>query len=505
VEAMARYKPYDYSQSMMMPVSLQDQLIPGTLEFAIHYLVDNDLDLLALDGKFSNDDTGRPAYDPRVLLKVVLLAYSRGIIHSRKIERACRENITFMALACGQVPDHSTIATFVSSMKDEIEPMFRDVLLACEEMNLLDSTAFSLDGCKLPSNASKEWSGTLQTLRKKQRKLEEKVKELMKKQIEADQGQDNPSDLAKRDKQIKRIRENVDRIQEFLGKNGARIGRTGKEIKCNITDNESAYMKTSHGTVQGFNAQAVVNEKQVITAARVFGNGQDYGHLEPMIEEARQNLGSIGYPSDYMKGKTFLADSNYHCEDNLKVCVDEKIDAYIPDVYFRKRDQRFETQANHKPKKSNRFTIADFNYDQENDRYICPNGKELKLRAERAKTGNHVFRKYAIKDGDCTRCKLASKCLEKRGGKKKHLSILIETAPSYHQAMVEKIDTEEGRKKYEKRLGMVEPVFANIRTQKRLDRFTLRGSIKVNIQWLLYCMVHNIEKLAGNGYGYAVK
>jgi len=501
---MARYKPYDYSQSMMMPVSLQEQLIPGTLEFAIHYLVDNDLDLLALDGKFSNDDTGRPAYDPRVLLKVVLLAYSRGIIHSRKIERACRENVTFMALACGQVPDHSTIATFVSSMKDEIEPMFRDVLLACEEMNLLGSTVFSLDGCKLPSNASKEWSGTLQTLRKKQQKLEEKVKELMERQIEADQTQDNPSDLAKRDKQIERIRENADRIQEFLGKNGARIGRTGKEIKSNITDNESAYMKTSHGTVQGFNAQAVVNEKQVITAARAFGHGQDYGHLEPMIEEARQNLVSIGYRSDYMEGKTFLADSNYHCEDNLKVCGEEKLDAYIPDVNFRKRDQRFETQTRHKPDKSDRFTLADFTYDEDNDKYICPNGKELTLRAKRARTKEMVFRSYAMKDGDCTRCRYKAKCLENRGGKHKHLSIPVERLMgTLHAQMIDKIDTEEGRKKYEKRLGMVEPVFANIRTQKRLDRFTLRGRIKVNIQWLLYCMVHNIEKLVRGGYGYA--
>ena len=295
---MARYKHYDYSQAMMMPVSLEEQLIPGTLEFAIHYLVDNDLDLLALDSRFANDDTGRPAYDPRVLLKVVLLAYSRGIIHSRKIERACRENVTFMALACGQVPDHSTIAVFVSSMKDEIEPLFRDVLLACEEMGLLGGTAFSLDGCKLPSNASKEWSGTHQTLRKKQQKLEEKVRELMESQIAADESEDNLPDMAKREKQIERIRRNADRIREFLGNNEVRIGRRGKEIKSNITDNESSYMKTSHGMIQGYNAQAVVNEKQVITAARVFGNGQDYGHLEPMVEETKQNMESVGYPSD---------------------------------------------------------------------------------------------------------------------------------------------------------------------------------------------------------------
>lgn len=127
------------------------------------------------------------------------------------------------------------------------------------------------------------------------------------------------------------------------------------------------------------------------------------------------------------------------------------------------------------------------------------------LKAKRAKAGNWHSRRYAIKEGDCTKCEFASKCLSNRGGKRKWLAISIERdEPSYHEAMIKKIDTELGKRKYEKRLGMVEPVFANIRIQKGLDRFTLRGRVKVNIQWLLYCMVHNIEKLAGRGYGYAM-
>ena len=158
---MARFKTYDYRQRVLLPVSLGDQLMPGTLEFAIHTLVEKRLDMSIFECKYRNDETGRAAYDPKVLLKVVLLAYSRGLISSRKIEQACRENVVFMALACGQQPDHSTIAAFVSSMKDEILPLFRDVLLVCEEMNLLGGTMFALDGCKLPANASKEWSGTL--------------------------------------------------------------------------------------------------------------------------------------------------------------------------------------------------------------------------------------------------------------------------------------------------------------------------------------------------------
>ena len=189
---MARYKTYDYQQRVLLPVSLEDQLMPGTLEFAIHTLVEKRLDMSIFEGKYHNDETGRAAYVPKVLLKVVLLAYSRGLISSRKIEQACRENVVFIALACGQQPDHSTIAAFVSSMRDEVLPLFRDVLLICEEMNLLGGTMFALDGCKLPSNASKEWSGTFLELHKKKQKIEAKVAQLLAEQIQTDQGQDDP-------------------------------------------------------------------------------------------------------------------------------------------------------------------------------------------------------------------------------------------------------------------------------------------------------------------------
>ena len=99
---MARYKHYNYDQFMMVPVSLEDQLIPGTLEYAIHHVVEERLELHMFDDRYCNDDTGRTAIDPKVLIKIVLFGYSRGLISSRSLERACSENITFMALACGQ-------------------------------------------------------------------------------------------------------------------------------------------------------------------------------------------------------------------------------------------------------------------------------------------------------------------------------------------------------------------------------------------------------------------
>jgi transposase len=268
---MAKFKAYDYRQRVFLPVSLEDQLLPGTLEFAIHTLVETRLDTSGFEQKYRNDETGRTAYDPKILLKIVLLGYARGLVSSRKIEQACRENVVFIALACGQQPDHSTIATFVSSMKAEILPLFRDVLLVCQEMDLLGGTFFALDGLKLPSNASKEWSGTRSELHRKKERLEAKVKELLKEHVQEDNRDDPPSGPGggrDREHQVQRLQKQAQRIERWLQENKGKYGTTGKEISSNLTDNESAKMKTAHGVIQGYNSQALIDAKhQVIIHA----------------------------------------------------------------------------------------------------------------------------------------------------------------------------------------------------------------------------------------------
>ncbi|MFA4917341.1 MAG: IS1182 family transposase [Syntrophales bacterium] len=500
---MARYKAYDYQQRVLLPVSLEDQLMPGTLEFAIHTLVDQRLDMSIFQGKYRNDETGRAAYDPKVLLKVVLLAYSRGLISSRKIEQACRENVVFMALACGQHPDHSTIAAFVSSMKDEILPLFRDVLLVCEEMHLLGGTMFALDGCKLPSNASKEWSGTFPELNKKKQKIEAQVAQLLAEQIQTDRGQDDPpgprGSGPSRQQQVEKLQKKAELLDQWLTKNQPKQGAAGREKQSNITDNDSATMMTSHGAVQGYNSQARIDAKhQVIVHGEAFGNGQDHGHIPPMLTGALANLQSLGHGPGYFMGKIFTADSNYHTQVNLQECQELGLDAYIPDRKFRNRDPRFATQ---KRRQVRRFTLKDFHHDETLDRYICPNGKVLKLAVKRVLNHGHLYRKYFATEKDCQTCPLRPQCIYGAGAKRKQLSVPI--GESLSKLMVEKIDTEQGRRIYPRRLAIVEPVFANIRTNKRLDRFTLRGKVKVNIQWLMFCLVHNLEKIMNYGLAYA--
>lgn len=134
---MARYKPVDSHLSKLLPVKFSEQILPGTFEYALNWLVDHEMDLSVFDGRYRNDEVGASAYHPAVLLKVVLLGYARGLTSSRDIERACRENVVFMALSGDTQPHFTTIASFVAKLPAEITSVFRDVLLICDEQGLI--------------------------------------------------------------------------------------------------------------------------------------------------------------------------------------------------------------------------------------------------------------------------------------------------------------------------------------------------------------------------------
>jgi hypothetical protein len=148
--------------------------------------------------------------------------------------------------------------------------------------------------------------------------------------------------------------------------------------------------------------------------------------------------------------------------------------------------------------------LDDFHYDEATDQYRCPNGKTLRLYTKRTVVGGVVYRRYKITNKDeCETCELKAKCLLGKNITGRVLNVPVGSVPGHlSKVMAAKIDTDQGRKVYDQRAGIVEPVFANIRFQKSMDRFTLRGKIKVNIQWLLYCMVHNMEKIANYGASY---
>jgi transposase len=494
---MAKFKPLNENQLVMLPISLQDQLVPGTLEHTLSELVDKRLDLSVFDARYNNDETGATAIHPRILLKVILLAYARGMISSRQIERACQENILFIALSYGYAPDHSTIASFISSMQSEIETLFSNVLLVCEELGLLDGTHFSLDGVKLSANVSKEWSGTINELKHKRDKLQEKVQRVIAEHAQADK---QPEGVVERQKKReRRFQLQVERLNQFLEEQKPKQGSEGKEIQSNVIDNESVKMPSSHGVIQGYNAQALVDSKhQVILAAEAFAN-QDHENLKPMLAGAKKNVVAIGKDETWFQGKQLTADSNYHSFNNLALCRAEKIDAYIPDIQFRKRDphfaeqQRFQQRPDTKP---SLFTAADFSFDPDKQVYVCPQGKELTCHARNQVNRYRTYDIYHARPEDCAACPLKARCLSKSTTTRRYLSIPVDSqTPNLIDEMKAKIDSDEGKRIYARRLGIVEPVFANICVHKRMNRFTLRTKLKVDVQWRLFAIVHNIGKI----------
>ena len=223
---MPKFIDHDYNQMKLLPVSFDRQILPGTFEHTLHHLIDNELDLSIFDHRFNNDDGGRPAFSPAILLKIVLLAYSRGITSSRKIEALCRENVLFMAISADSHPHFTTIAEFISSSYEEIAKLFQQVLLICGQMGLIEKQMFAIDGCKMPSNASKEWSGSKADLQRKADKIDRAVRYMMRKHRDEDHSAGNDIEIRKREEQqLEKLRKTSDKIKRFLADNDDRKGR----------------------------------------------------------------------------------------------------------------------------------------------------------------------------------------------------------------------------------------------------------------------------------------
>ena len=506
---MARYKHIDTSPRFLA-VDLQRQLLPGTIEHALNHLLDHEIDLSGFDARFCNDETGASAYPPAMLLKVVLFAYSQGVVSSRAIERACREHITFIALSGDTCPHFTTFANFIGTLEDDIASVFSQVLFICDRQGLIGREMFAIDGVKLPSNASKARSGTRADFEHQADKLEAAARTMLARHREQDEHAIEPDLRVKEVQRIERLQQEAAQVRCWLAEHPEdRKGSKGAIRKSNRTDNESAKMATSKGVMQGYTGVAAVDAKhQIIVEAQAHGTGSEQELLIPVIKAMEDTLAD---------DTLITADAGYHSEVNLKLLAGMQVDALIADTNMRSRDERFAGQDKYKAlpdsihdkggkaKKAARYQPKDFDYDAEAKTCICPAGKHLYQNGANCVHNGLVGVKFQGAQRDCVPCSLRDKCLLKPDKTKTRQVMFFrgkaQDAPeNYTDQMKRKIDSPEGRLLYGRRFATVEPVFGNLRHNKRLNRFTLRGRKKVDGQWKLYCLVHNIEKLAHHGY-----
>ncbi|MCP5128064.1 MAG: transposase [Pseudomonadales bacterium] len=515
---MPNYKKYDYNQTAMVVINFEEQLQPNTFEYTLHHLINNHIDLSAFHDKYRNDDGGRSAYDPAILLKIVLFAYSKGITSSREIQWQCEHNIIFKALSCDTVPHFTGIASFISRYPDAIESVFEQVLLVCDQQGLIGGELFAIDGCKMPSNAAKEHSGTLDELRGKARKICKQIRYCLKEHKRLDGRRPRERERKRRlEQSAATLEKHFRRIDDFLKTASPRMGqgKQRKEVKSNITDNQSAKMTTSKGTIQGYNGIAAVDQKhQVIVEAQAFGASQEHHTLEPMLEGIKGRYRRIGACEDiYATGAIVTADTGFSNEENNRFLRTMGINAYIPDHQFRSRDPRFRHQKEKHGKRHQAHAkgikkvipAGEFTFDLKSKSCECPAGNAMWLVSDHKVYEGRRKLTFEGKLTDCRHCPKKAQCMrnpesaDSRAGHGRQVSITYATGRTATDWMKRRVDSREGKAIYGQRMAVVEPVFGNIGTNKRLNRFSLRGKEKVQGQWRLFCLVHNIEKVMRYG------
>jgi len=380
---MPRFKmPVAPTQMWLLPPSLDDML-PKDVIVRVLSDVMNELDWSKMEEGYSNG-AGRPAYWPRVMTKILVYAYSNGIMSSRKIEELVEYDLRYVWLAGGLKPDFHTIARFRKDKWDELALLFADSSRVCKDMGLVLLHEVSIDGTKLEANAGHK---TVYDRKRLEREIEE-MKILLRDAEEADRAEDalygdgNGRELPEELVDAKKRKAKLEKLSEKLSKSGEKF--------ISAADEESTMVKTKAGVAPGFNVQAAVDSaNQIILAAKVIAIPHDHGQLPEMLDEVKKNTG--------LSPCVVLADNGYCDEATLKA-LDERGQAALLPV----------KEQPQKRKNNGLFSSKCFLPDGQRDVLICPAGRELAFKQE-VQTGSGVYRVYAARG--CGSCSFQEECV----------------------------------------------------------------------------------------------
>jgi transposase len=465
-------------QLMLMPPSVADWLPEDHLAWFVLDVV-AELDLTGFLSGYRADGRGGAAYDPAMMLAVLIYAYCTGERSSRRIERRLVEDVAFRVVAANQQPDHATIARFRATHETAIASLFGQVLALCSKQGLLRPGLVAIDGTRMVANASKEANRTAEQVAK------EIAGEILAEAAETDASEDaeesrraagsagSDADLGPRAGRRARLRRVLDELQAeaeehsyeaVMARRAAKERETGKKLRGkrpsptrqknrgrqhgNITDPESRLMNTKDGFVQGFNAQAVATVDQFVIAAEVSNQAFDAPLYESVIGAAKTNLKQAG---ERRRIRRVVADAGYWSDHNVHL---RGVESFI--APGRARQLR---------------TIAES--EQQRARIIdqVQAGELSKLEAAE-KLGVSVPRVNQI-------------LRRRRAGDADQLTA----------ASIAKIDSPRGRRTYKRRAGTIEPVFAQIKHNRKIRTISRRGLTAADSEWKLICATHNLLKL----------
>jgi len=456
----------DRRQATLLRESLEDYVTEDNPVRVIDVYID-ELDLGSLGfARVVPEVTGRPAYHPATLLKIYLYGYLNRIQSSRRLERETQRNIELMWLTGRLMPDFKTIADFRRDNGSAIRAACAQFIVLCRDLNLFTQAVVAIDGSKFKAVNNRDRNFTQAKLGKRIEQVEASMARYLAALDRADR-QDGDVAEAKASRLKEKI-EGLRRQMQSLKEMGKQV-EAAPDGQVSLTDPDARSMATSGkgtGTV-GYNLQAAVDaEHHLIVAHEVTNTGSDRAQLTSMGGKARDATGCAEI--------TVLADRGYYSGDEVLACEGTGVLPCIP---------KTQTSAN---AKRGLFTVADFLYDAEKDRYTCPAGKHLirgKVRSDRRGNIDHYRNLMA-----CSTCVLKPRCTPdkvKRLKRREHEDVL--------DKMQARLDCMPDAMTI--RRQTVEHPFATLKAWMGSTHFLTRTLEKVKTEMSLQVLAYNMKRM----------
>jgi len=473
--------PAKFNQRLLFPSNVFD-LLPKDHECFVYDDIFRQLDITSIEKKYSY--LGQRAYDPRLIVGILLYAYSRGVFSSRQIERRCREDLGFMYIAHMNCPNFRVLSDFRKDNPDFLKECFIQSVLLAKALGMISFGHVSLDGSKFKANTSKHKAMSYDYLKLREEELIKQIKELMAQaehcdEVEDEQLQDKTGFEIPDELKIKKKRlEQIQAAREALEKRENEL-EPGKEIdgkkQISFADKEAKIMGKKGHYEYAYNGQISVDEKaQIIVGEHVSQNANDKREVGPALEQIQETMGELP--------EKMSQDNGYLSGANLDKFAEAGVDAYVATGREDKKDIRPLEDCNREIKK------ADFTYDSERDCFTCPGGHSLELKRE-SEEGKRV---YQAQRGACDQCSYRQRCCKSQKGEPR--TIKTDNKEPLRQQMNAKMEQESSKEVYKKRKQIVEPVFAQLRNSG-FRSFLLRGFKKVSGEFSLVCAGHNFKKI----------
>jgi transposase len=460
---MGRFKekPLDPSQYILFSQSVDDAL-PQDSDVRSFSDVMDCLDYTAMEAKCSA--VGCPPYPPKEMVKVLCYAYSIGIRSSRCIEKLLKFDLRFIWLSCGLKPDHNTIARFRKDNSPELTSLFQDSVRLCMRAGLVFLNAVATDGSKIVAAASTESVYGKARLERAFKAVEKILAEAEATDAAEDKESDSQPSVAIPE-HLRDAKERKAKLQEI-----AKHLEESKKVAVVTSDTQARVMLSHKQTRPCYNFQASVDtEKQVIVAMELTQDEVDSRKLPEMIEQIEQNTG--------LSPGISLADCGYSDERTIQWLNNTNHQALMP---IRESQRNWH--------RNDLFASKCFFPEDDRDVLICPAGRELTFKVTFC-GGGATYRKYAA--NDCQSCSFYRECVPKGRGSRR---VNVPSSIVLRKAMKEKLSSEEGKKLFSLRCQTVEPVFGQIKSNMRFDRFIAWGLKGACAEAALVSIAHNVKK-----------